>query len=126
MKKFFAILVLLMYGFSSTGMTISLHYCCGKLKSIDWALPKHKSCDDKPNMGGKPCCETKLISNKDKSDQDTSQFVLKPAPTDFIEPKFFTEIPNLAFNNRQLTPEVFAPPPPCSVPLYISHQVFRI
>ena len=126
MKKLLAIVVLLMYGFSSTGMSISLHYCCGKLKSIDWTVPKHKSCGDTQNMGGKPCCETKLISSNDNSDQDLSQDVLKPAPPDLIEPKIFAETKSLSLNNRQLTVEVFAPPPLLSLPLYISHRVFRI
>src|SRR5687768_7326765 len=95
MKKLFAILILLMYGFSSTGMTISLHYCCGKLKSIDWTVPQSKSCDHKQNMGGKPCCETKLISYKDKSDQDLSGFVLKAVPTtDLAKPVVSMEVQN--------------------------------
>ena len=126
MKKILAILIMLMYGFSSTGMTISLHYCCGKLKSIDWTVPKHKNCGHQKNMGGKPCCETKLVSLKDKSDQDVLDFVLKPVPADVAEPKVFTEPVSLKPREGLLTPEVFAPPPLFPLPLYISHRVFRI
>jgi len=125
MKKLLVILLMLMYGFSSTGMTISLHYCCGKLKSIDWTIPKQKSCDHKQRMAGKPCCETKLISYKDKTDQDALGFVLKPAPAVFVEPKFCI-IEQVQPEFKQLVPEVFAPPPLYSLPIYISNRVFRI
>jgi hypothetical protein len=127
MKKLFTILIMLMYGFSSTGMTISLHYCCGKLKSIDWTVPPSKSCSNKQSMAGKPCCETKLISYKDKTDSDPSGFELKPVATiDAVQPVVFQETQNLESNERQLTPEVFTPPPLFSLPLYITFGVFRI
>ena len=116
---------MLMYGFSSSGMTISLHYCCGKLKSIDWAVPKHKSCDHQQKMAGKPCCETKLINYKDNSDHGASGFVLKPAPAVFITPQF-SSVQNMEQEDRQLITEVFAPPPHRSLPIYISNRVFRI
>ena len=125
MKKLLAILIMLMYGFSSTGMTISLHYCCGKLKSIDWTVPKHKSCDHQQKMAGKPCCETKLISYKDKSDQDASGFILKPAPAVFIAPQINCD-QMVKQEDRWYIPEVFASPPHLSLPLYISNRVFRI
>jgi hypothetical protein len=126
MKKFLAIAMLLMYGFSSTGMTVSLHYCCGKLKSIDWTVPKHKSCDHKQSMGNKPCCETKLISKKDKTDTEVSGFLFKTASADLVGPVSFVETTTLKPVDRLLVPEIFAPPPLSPVALYISYRVFRI
>src|SRR5215203_2865530 len=78
MKKLFAIALLLTYSFSSMGIGVSLHYCCGKLKSIDWTLPKAQHCDHQQKMGSKPCCETKLVGNKEKTDQDATRFVIVP------------------------------------------------
>ena len=52
------------YGFSASGMTVQFHYCCGKLKNVDWVPIKRSGCGNGHKMGSKPCCETKqLIAN---------------------------------------------------------------
>jgi len=55
------ILLMLVYGVSSTGATVQLHYCCGKLKSIKLGSAPVKNCGMQHKMGSKPCCETKEI-----------------------------------------------------------------
>jgi hypothetical protein len=77
MKKLLVIMLMLVYGFSSTGMTLQLHYCCGKLKSVELAPVKDPGCGNKHKMGSKPCCETKNINSKSKSDQVSTQLVYK-------------------------------------------------
>ena len=125
MKKLFAITLLLIYSFSTTGMSFSIHYCCGKLKSIDWTLPEKKCCDDQQKMGGKPCCETKLIGNKKKSDQNLARLIVTPPATAIVDPGSFTDIKVLSGSNQK-TPVIFTPPPLSALPLFIRHQVFRI
>src|SRR6478735_1982944 len=77
MKKILVIMLMLVYGFSSTGMTLRLHYCCGKLKSVELAPVKDPGCGNKHKMGSRPCCETKNINLKGKADQDSYQLVYK-------------------------------------------------
>jgi hypothetical protein len=101
------------YGTSSFGMTLHFHYCCGKLKKIDLTPPEYKKCGSAKHhdMGGKPCCDSKQVSIKIKSDQNPSKglqasfisVAVKP-----VQPDFFVSNP---VENKKLLPEVFAPPP---------------
>lgn len=64
LKKLFVILLMFVYGFSASGMKVQFHYCCGKLKNVDWVPIKRSVCGKGHKMGSKPCCETKqLIAN---------------------------------------------------------------
>lgn len=126
MKKFWIIVLLMAYGFSSTGMTVNLHYCCGKLKSIDWSPAKEKDCGSGHKMGTKPCCETKTVGGKEKSDQEQVLFVPKQvkAVSEALPP-----LPLLAIERgiqQPLSPVAFAPPPLYLPPLFILHCVYRI
>jgi hypothetical protein len=126
MKKLLVILVMLAYGYSATGMTLHLHYCCGKLKSIEWSPVTANECGEKHSMGSKPCCETKQISSK-STDQEYSLVV-----TDFVNSSkaFFhvyadplpVSIPSIKPVLSGLTHS----PPQSAPPLFIQYCVFRI
>ena len=62
MKKLLVIVLLLVYGAASSGMTLHLHYCCGKLDKIDLAPVKHKGCGSEHKLGKKSCCDNKELS----------------------------------------------------------------
>ncbi|HJW15987.1 MAG TPA: hypothetical protein VJ499_02655 [Flavisolibacter sp.] len=127
MKKILVIALLLVYGFSSTGMTLQLHYCCGKLKSVELAPVKDPGCGSKHKMGSKPCCETKNINAKSKADQDNYRLVYKianpsaPVLWHGIEPGISLNAPDLQF-----TPHLYASPPLLSRSLFLLNKVFRI
>ncbi|MBS1617387.1 MAG: hypothetical protein JST76_02660, partial [Bacteroidetes bacterium] len=59
MRKAAAILVLVLYILSSSGVAVKAHYCCGKLKSIHLVLNngEDKGCN-------KNCCQDKLAFYK--------------------------------------------------------------
>ena len=127
LKKLAVILLLMVYGLSSSGMTIQFHYCCGKLKSIKLSPAGEKQCGMKHSMSkmlNKPCCNDKQVELKLKGDQRTEQakFVFftpdLPQKSEFI----FTSEPLVA---KTIIPEIFAPPP-LTDPLYIFHCVYRI
>jgi hypothetical protein len=64
MKKSIILLLLVLYGFSSSGLSVYVHYCCGKIDKINFSA-KHKS---KCPAGAdhafkKSCCESKEFNN---------------------------------------------------------------
>jgi hypothetical protein len=127
MKKLLVIALLLVYGLSSTGMTLQLHYCCGKLKSVALAPVKDPGCGNKHKMGSNPCCETKNINSKSNADQDSYRLVYKIAnPATFpvwnsIEPGVSLYAPEL-----QSSSHFYTSPPLHSRSLFILNRVFRI
>jgi hypothetical protein len=126
MKKLLVILFLLAYGFSASGMTVHLHYCCGKLKSIEWAPVSDNECGEKHSMGSKPCCETKKISNSNDADQEYLLVAAKMAKFSKL-PVVHTDA--VVVQARTIsTFQYFSPvsPPHPSSPLFIQYCVFRI
>ena len=111
MKKFLVILLLLVYGAASSGMTLQFHYCCGKLDNVALTLPKDTHCGTDHKMGRKPCCDVKELALKIKSEQQTSTalqlFISLPAIKPTL-PDFYVASP---VATKGLLPEVFAPPP---------------
>jgi hypothetical protein len=126
MKKLLVIMLMLMYGFSTTGMTLQLHYCCGKLKSIKWSPAQETGCGSKHKMGSKPCCETKQISNKVKTDHDSYQPVIKGFNALPEALKTVVDFSSLPPKGGTLSPVAFAPPPSPTQLLFILNCVFRI
>jgi hypothetical protein len=123
-KKLFVILVAIVYGVSASGMTLQLHYCCGKLKNVDLSLPTPKECGMEHKMGSKPCCETKLVA--DNSDEHyytdhTAAPVFTPAePTRPYRLAYIQALP------ATTTVAKTVPGSPPSSPLFILNRVFRI
>jgi hypothetical protein len=126
MKKFFVILLMLAYGFSAAGMTLHLHYCCGKLKNIEWSPTSHE-CGEKHNMGSKSCCETKLLSGSKTTDHESS-WVLTPK-LDFVkEPvSVHSDSQPIDIFSTSTNKQRLSHPPPQGPPLlFIQFCVFRI
>ena len=119
-------MLLLVYGFSSSGMTMNLHYCCGKLKSISWSSVPGKGCGKDHKMGSKPCCETKQIGSKEKGDQENPQFISKKVIlfTEAIRPPGEVSIIRHLPLQSGFVP--LAPPAISSPPLFILHCIYRI
>lgn len=118
--------MLLVYGLSSTGMTLHVHYCCGKMKKVDWLTALKKKCGNEQNMGSRPCCETKQVTIKAVSDGYKNDFVFKNGKI-----FSFALLPNYQVNKEysfkgSLTLIPFLSPPISSPPLYIRNGVFRI
>jgi len=126
MKKIFVILLLMMYGASSFGMTVHFHYCCGKLKNIDFTPPNNIHCGKTHQMGSKPCCDSKKVEIKITDEQNPAKVYYPAFDLDAIKPiqqDYFVSSP---FENKNLLPETFAPPPKTSQHLYVLNCVFRI
>lgn len=127
MKKLLVLLLLLSYGLSSFGMTLHIHYCCGKVDNVKLAPVKDHSCGvDKPGKK-KACCDDKQVDLKIKADY-------KNESSAWLKIKSFAEAPVVAhfFQVVAAGSNVFdyrknySPPHERSVPLYIQHCIYRI
>lgn len=128
MKKWLVIFLLTVYGFSSSGMTIQLHYCCGKLKNVEFKPLGQTACKHGMHqMKNKKCCENKSFELKVKSDQKAEHVTAFKFFPVFSEARLINN--DLLLKQRissRLSPVAFAPPPLLPAPLFIMHCVYRI
>ena len=71
MKKLVVILIILVYGLSSTGAIVNLDYCCGKLADISLLPVEKKDCKDNC-MKPMSCCDSKQVFLKVKGEQEVA------------------------------------------------------
>ena len=114
----------MIYGLSSTGMTVNFHYCCGKLKKVDFSSTLECGMKIK-HSDGKKCCDNKQVDLKVKDHQkltETSKTALKAIPVFNSITDFLVAQPP---QGKHLVPSIFAPPP-LPQQLYIFYCVYRI
>ncbi|HEX8357070.1 MAG TPA: hypothetical protein VF610_06660 [Segetibacter sp.] len=127
MKKIFIIVLMLVYGVSSSGMTISLHYCCGKLDGVSFSGKKEKSCKMGTHFKMSGCCNDKQISASLYSEQQAADKWVQLNKQTIALPKYYIPLNSIKRNVVSVdrlargTPEHFS-----SIPLFISLCVFRI
>ena len=126
MKKLLAIIMIVLFGFSSSGATVQLHYCCGKLKSVSWGSIQEKDCGMKDKMGSRPCCETKSVSAKDQN-QDHELYTIALGSASPVEPIQFSHPVSVPVTTAHMVTGIQpGSSPPLSQSLCILHCVFRI
>jgi len=126
MKKLLLALMVILYSFSSSGATVQLHYCCGKLKNITWGSVQEKDCGMQQKMGSKPCCETKAVSTKDK-DQEHEFYTVSFGSVVPAEPiVFLSRIQHNSFVHTFAVEPIFHQSPPVKDALFLVNCVFRI
>lgn len=126
MKRLTVLLLLIVYGFSSSGMTLHFHYCCGKLDKIELSPAKEMKCGMQHKAEKKSCCDSKQLELKVKSDYKAEAAAKLIIPS-FSAAKSFTDFAvTQPRYGKQLIPQVFAPPPLYQNPLYIFHCLYRI
>jgi|SRR5436190_21319253 len=132
MKKLIVVILAFLYLAASTGATIHLHYCMGKL--VEWGLKHDSKKKDKCNNCGmnnstdkKGCCEDEQIQIKLSGDQKTvNNYQIISENFNTIVTPFF-ELPQIYISSiTEKTPLNHAPPPDFGSPLYIQNCIFRI
>jgi hypothetical protein len=124
-KKLFIILIMLVYGVSSSGMSITLHYCCNKLDSVSFTAHS-KSCEMGDRSKKSSCCSDKQISTKAIADQEAAKWVQSLNSTVAVPvstPAFIN------FASCKVSVQRLARGTPfkiSSVPIFIKNSVFRI
>lgn len=111
------------YGLTSFGVSLDIHYCCGKIKFVEVCLSE--KCTKESSKTSHECCTTKRIVSSDNSNgvtqsvvkfkcQKRSENVVAGAPN-FI-PASVLHIAKLPNNNKRS----FASP------IYLMNMVFRL
>ncbi|MBS1686538.1 MAG: hypothetical protein JSS76_17500 [Bacteroidetes bacterium] len=125
MRKAAAILVLILYILSSSGVAVKAHYCCGKLKSLNLVL----NSDEERNCS-KKCCRDKLAFYK-VSDTENSTSIITFNPS--FDKIFYqvSYIVKTCIEPYPTTPVVSelacaSDPPPAHRDILASIRVFRI
>lgn len=119
-------MIMLGYGLSSSGMSVKLYYCCGKLERITFSSRFEPNCTGNDKSSVKKCCDKKEVDLKVKADQESatkqvSILGLHVIPTNYqVRPQAFH------VNDFRLNPFGNGPPASSTLPLFIKNSVFRI
>lgn len=111
MKKLIAIIVLLVYGFSSSGMTLHFHYCCGQLDKVDFSPAKFDNCGAATKVISKWCCNDQQVDLKIKTDHNLQPFTQSSFQSDKISILYFDAVTAITTSTKKLLPAVFISPP---------------
>ena len=116
----------MVYGLSSTGMTVNFHYCCGKLKKVEFSSTQVDCGMKMKHSSGKKCCDNQEVEFKVKADQK----ITESGKTVIKDVAISSSFSSFAFVNpihsKTLIPSVFAPPPVANYPLYVLNCIYRI
>jgi hypothetical protein len=123
-KKFFLYIILALYGFSVTGMTIQFNYCCDELVGVE-LVPSNDHCDEENNVDA--CCKAIHVhpindiptTLKNDEVQKKIQVVLPSPQVLVVEPII---IPETVINDFPKVSDLFVYPRP----LYLLHRVWLI
>lgn len=127
MKEFAIILLMLFYGLSSSGMSVTFHYCCGKLDDITFTSDFKNNCLDGEHFSKQKCCDNKKVDLKLKADQErTIKEVNVNGSQPVSIPSAYRTVP--LFPDEKPVNELPTGPPlvTSSNPLFIQNCVFRI
>lgn len=132
MKNSLISIIALLYIATSTGVTIRLHYCMGKL--ADWGLgvEKSDSCSKcgmtKCGINNAGCCNDENTTFKIASDQKITESAFQQMQTIALAvPVAYLQFPYAEFPTiTEENPVSNAPPRNSSTAIYISNCTFRI
>lgn len=131
MKKFITAILAVLYLGTSSGATVHMHYCMGKL--ADWGLghKESKTCGncgmEKSNEKDNGCCKDEHKFVKSSSDQkvvESSFQLMEVMGTAFISE--YAKLPSLQLTSVTEENPVSNAPPRSSIAVYILNRTFLI
>lgn len=129
MRRVIVTILAVLYSVTSTGATIHIHFCMGKL--ISWKVNPNENTDNCCMCGmkcKKGCCDEKYQVIKIDQDQKIVNAIFTSISIpEIVLPDFYTEVPGNYFSS--LPKETYyshSPPLGRCIPIYISNCVFRI
>ena len=132
MKKFLAVILAVLYISTSTGATLHMHYCMGKL--ADWSLghTKTDTCGkcgmEKTENKDNGCCKDEHKFIKSETAQKTTELNLQMVQSLATAlPASYYEISAVTFSSiTEESPTSNAPPRSIDTSIYKRNCVFRI
>jgi hypothetical protein len=130
MKKFLITITALVYLTVSSGATVNLHYCMGKLMSWDLSAGSKSKCGScgMEKSGHKGCCNDEQKTFKVDKDQKISESAFQFLSISSMAIAVTnTELP-LIYSSTLVAdnPAVHAPPLQSVVPIFLRNRNFRI
>lgn len=130
MKKFFTVILALLYLATTSGATIHLHYCMGKLIEKDLWAAGEKSCSkcgmEKSSRSGNDCCKDEQQLVKIEKEHQKTETVFQPLQIVSQLPSY-SELTAVTFSSiTEENPTSNAPPPGSRLALFKRNCVFRI
>ena len=126
MKQFLTIAVLLVYSLASSGYTLNVHYCCGKIDSINFTPATAASCQHGREMNDGPCCADRSV-HFDVDDTLPAPTVAAPLPVLCTLPGLLLPAPVVAPVQEPACLTSFSDSsPPLPAPLTVLFCTFRI
>jgi hypothetical protein len=126
MKRFFALILSFSFIATSSGTSVNIHYCRGKVSSVSWSILPTASCKcGKKTMKG--CCktETRLVKLTDDAIQPEftaahSMPVVEAATvtTFYVPQPLVTELTVTSFSS--------SPPGSERISVFLRNRVFRL
>ena len=132
MKKFITAILAVLYLGTSSGATIHMHYCMGKLADWSLSVSKSKSCPkcgmEKSHKADNDCCKDEHKFLKDDSAQKLTESNLQLLQLFSVAiPTTYTELPTVGFPSvTEENPISHAPPRTHGVAIYIFKRSFLI
>lgn len=129
MKKLLVLILTITYFASTSGATVYMHFCMGKMVEWNMAGQEKEKCPrcgmDKSNKA-KDCCNDEYKQYKVTADQNITESVFHSMQVVALTSSFI-EIPATAFSSiTEENPTGNAPPRSCSIPIYKRNCVFLI
>ena len=130
MKKFLVTILAIVYLAVSSGATVNLHYCMGKLMSWDFSAKSKSKCGScgMEKRGHKGCCNDEQKMLKVDKDQKVSESAFQFLSISSVAiAVIHIELP-LIYSSTLVTdnPTAHAPPRLGGVPIFILNRNFRI
>lgn len=132
MKQFLVTILAFLYLATSTGATVHMHYCMGKLVNYGLLEGKNDRCGKcgmkKTPIKKKGCCNDEQKQIKLANDQKTAESAIQLMQSVAVDlPVSFMEIPSNHFSSiAEANPISHAPPPDTGVAVYIRNCSFLI
>lgn len=132
MKKFFIAILALLYISTSTGASIHVHYCMGKLAGWGLGYNETGTCGkcgmQQSEKKANDCCKDENKFIKNNTDQKTAEATFQMAQVMAVSlPVAFFDIPTADISCVTETNHLsHAPPRDSGVAIYIRNCVFRL
>jgi hypothetical protein len=126
MKRCFILLMMLIYGVTSSGMSVKLHYCCGELDGITFISKHSNGCAEGHETMTEGCCSDQQLAAKLDGDHKHSQLIIVQKLVEHAAyqlPRFVHPV-NISTTDNEVNTSLLLPR--TSVPIYLKNSVFRL